>query len=197
MPRKVVVPSRKRPLAASGAERRSKAQNEPVRSPPPVFSPPRSIPSRSCAGRVVSTGRKVDFDFLSHEGFTLGHRLRVQGLEYFCSLDLPTYPGLVRKFYGTVTRGGGGIQRRVANIPICISENLIARVLHLSREGIAPTHPTNRSEALTAILGRVPNRPLRRFLQISSPLKCASSLVSSLAPSFPKSVDLISFQKKT
>ncbi len=156
MPRKAIVSRRKRPLVASGAERRSKARNEPVRPPSPIPSPPRSVSSRSCARRVVSTGRKVDFDFLSREGFTLRHHLRAQGLDFFCSLDLPTYLGLVREFYGTVTRGGGGLQERVANVPICISEDLIARDLHLSYEGIAPTHPSDRSEALTAILGIVP-----------------------------------------
>ncbi len=141
MPRKVVVPSRKRPLAASGAERRSKARNEPARPPPPVPSPPRPVPSRPCAGRAVSTGRKFAFDFLSEEGFTLGHRLRAQGLELLCSLDLPTYPGWVKKFYGTVARGSGGIQETVADVPVFISEDFIARVLHLSQEGIFPSHP--------------------------------------------------------
>ncbi len=160
MPRKIVVPSRKRPQSASGAERRSKARNDPVRPQPPVRSPPRLVPSRPCAGKAVSTGRYVNFDYLSREGFTIGHRLKAQGLEFFCSLDLPTYPGLVREFYGTVSRGNGGIQGTVAGVPLFISEDFIAQILHLPQVGVFPTYPDDRTEALTAILGSPPQSPL-------------------------------------
>ncbi len=197
MPRKSVVPSRKRPQPASGTERRSKARNDPVRPQPPVRSPPRPVSSRPCAGKAVSTGRYVNFDYLSRKGFTIGDRLRAQGLEFFCSLDLPTYPGLVREFYGTVSRGNGGIQGTVAGVPLFISEDFIAQILHLPQVGVSPTHPANRTEALTAILGSPPQSPIEKVFanQLSIEMRLLLSIISRTL--FPNRVGLTLFQKET
>ncbi len=184
MPRKTVVRKRSRPEA--GPERRSKARHDPARQQPPARSPPRAVPARPCAGKAVTTGRYVDFDYLSREGFTIGERLRVQGLEYFLTLDLPTYPELVREFYGTVHRGDGGIEGTVAGVPLFVTEDLIAHILHLPQVGVAPTHPEDRTEALTAILGYPPQSPLDEVSASSLPIE-VRILLSILSRSiFPK-----------
>ncbi len=45
-------------------------------------------------------------------------------------------------------------------VPIFILGDFITRVLHLSSEGIVPIHPSDRTEALTAILGSPPVSPI-------------------------------------
>ena len=58
--------------------------------PPPPSNPPLS-------SRSICTRRIVDFAFLEKERFDIGRKIKAQGWEYLCSLDLPTYPNLVRK----------------------------------------------------------------------------------------------------
>ena len=43
--------------------------------------------------------RKIDFRFLEKEVFEIGEYIKFQGWEFLCTLDLPTYPNLVREFY--------------------------------------------------------------------------------------------------
>ncbi len=184
MPRKAVVRKRSRPAAVP--ERRSKARHDPARQPPPDRSPPREVHVRPLAGKAVSTGRYVDFDFLSREGFTIGDRLRAQGLEYFLTLDLPTYPGLVQEFYSTVHRGDGGIEGTVLGVPLRVTEDLIAHILHLPLVGVAPAHPEDRFEALTIVLGHPPQSPLDEVSASSLPIE-VRILLSILSRSiFPK-----------
>ena len=184
MPRKTVVRKRSRPEA--GPERRSKARHDPARQPPPDRSPPRVVLVRPLAGKAVTSGRFVDFDYLSREGFTIGDRLRAQGLEYFLTLDLPTYPGLVQEFYSTVHRGDGGIEGTVVGVPLRVTEDLIAHILHLPLVGVAPAHPEDRVAALTVVLGHPPQSPLDEVSASSLPIE-VRILLSILSRSiFPK-----------
>ncbi len=184
MPRKGVVRKRSRPVA--GPERRSKARHDPARQPPPDRSPPRVVHVRPLAGKAVTSGRYVTFDYLSREGFTIGDRLRAQGLEYFLTLDLPTYPGLVQEFYSTVHRGDGGIEGTVLGVPLRVTEDLVAHILHLPLVGVAPAHPEDRFEALTIVLGQPPQSPLDEVSASSLPIE-VRILLSILSRSiFPK-----------
>ncbi|GAV63687.1 hypothetical protein CFOL_v3_07205 [Cephalotus follicularis] len=49
--------------------------------------------------RKILVGKVLDFDFCSREGFPIVEWIRFQGLEPFFSLNLPSYPELMKEFY--------------------------------------------------------------------------------------------------
>ena len=49
--------------------------------------------------RQVMSGRRILFNFLEEIGLELGDKIEEQGWVHFCSLNLPTYPTLIRNFY--------------------------------------------------------------------------------------------------
>ena len=111
-------------------EWRMKAQNEQPNHEPPQATPTPSAPpsiSLKFASKVVTTGRKINFQFLANEGFSIGDQLKDMSWGYLYLLDLPTYPNLVRKFYSTLTRGSNGF---VSNVRVK-EKNYYCR-LHIS-----------------------------------------------------------------
>ncbi|GAV74702.1 hypothetical protein CFOL_v3_18182, partial [Cephalotus follicularis] len=53
--------------------------------------------------RKILVGKILDFDFCSREGFPIVEWIRFQGLEPFFSLNLPSYPELMKEFYVHIT----------------------------------------------------------------------------------------------
>ncbi|GAV66320.1 hypothetical protein CFOL_v3_09830 [Cephalotus follicularis] len=49
--------------------------------------------------RKILVGKVLDFDFCTREGFPIVEWIRFQGLEPFFSLNLPSYPELMKEFY--------------------------------------------------------------------------------------------------
>ncbi|GAV80168.1 hypothetical protein CFOL_v3_23629 [Cephalotus follicularis] len=49
--------------------------------------------------RKILVGKVLDFDFFISEGFPIVEWIRVQGLEPFFSINLPSYPELMKEFY--------------------------------------------------------------------------------------------------
>ncbi|GAV66102.1 hypothetical protein CFOL_v3_09612 [Cephalotus follicularis] len=49
--------------------------------------------------RKILVGKVLDFDFCISEGFPIVEWIRVQGLEPFFSINLPSYPELIKEFY--------------------------------------------------------------------------------------------------
>ena len=80
--------------------------------------------------------------------------------EFLCSLDLPTYPSLVREFYSSLTRGSGGFTYTIRGVPITIIEILVSRILQMSNEGITPSTHSDKESTLKLILGRDEVNPL-------------------------------------
>ena len=77
------------------------------------------------------------------------------------SLDLPTYPNLVREFYGSITKGSGGFQCKLRWINITMNEELLCRILKISSaRGIAIVH-SDREGALKLIFDRDDINPLK------------------------------------
>ena len=79
---------------------------------------------------------------------------------YLCSLDLPTYPNLVRKFYSTLARGSNGFICEVRGKEMNIIGNLIMHIFDMSIEGDAPTIHNERETTLKLILGRKNVNPI-------------------------------------
>ena len=74
-------------------EKRSKHLEDSSREEP---SSSRRAPSMQM--RQVVSGRRILFNFLEEIGLELGDKIEEQGWVHFCSLNLPTYPTLVRIF---------------------------------------------------------------------------------------------------
>ncbi|GAV82945.1 hypothetical protein CFOL_v3_26396 [Cephalotus follicularis] len=55
--------------------------------------------------RKILVGKVLDFDFCSREGFPIVEWIRAQGLEPFFTINLPSYPELMKEFYVNI-RGG-------------------------------------------------------------------------------------------
>ncbi|GAV59403.1 hypothetical protein CFOL_v3_02934 [Cephalotus follicularis] len=53
--------------------------------------------------RKILVGKVLDFDFCTREGFPIVGWIRFQGLEPFFSLNLPSYPELIKEFYAHMT----------------------------------------------------------------------------------------------
>ena len=79
-------------------KKRSKFQEDPLhhgeREEP---SSSRRTPSMQI--RQVMSDRRILFNFLEELELEIGDNIEEQGWVYFCSLNLPTYPTLVRTFY--------------------------------------------------------------------------------------------------
>ena len=105
-------------------------------------------------------GRRVYFNFFKKEGFSIGEKLKRMSLKTLCSLDVPTYPRLVREFYDTLAKGFGRFSYRVRGTKITITQTLIGRVLQMSTEGITPSTHFDREYILKLILGRDEFDPL-------------------------------------
>ena len=99
MPRKVLA---RRKLALEvPIEHRTKARHDPPRRPPSPPPPeptiPFPIPSYHCTDKQIAPGRKLSFEFLREEGFSIGDNLQCMSFQTICSLDVPIYPNLVKK----------------------------------------------------------------------------------------------------
>nr|XP_019701785.1 uncharacterized protein LOC109504895 [Elaeis guineensis] len=91
----------------------STAQRTPSQVPSaPQF--PQQIPSRTpLSSRIVTTGRKINFEFLEKEGFVIEQKIKRLSWEFLCSLDILTYPNLVWEFFGSAEFGDKTLESKV------------------------------------------------------------------------------------
>ena len=79
-------------------ERRSKFRHDPsIQEERQEGSSSRLHPSMQM--RQVMSGRRILFNFLDEIDLNIGDKIEAQGWKDFCSLNVPTYPTLVRRFY--------------------------------------------------------------------------------------------------
>ena len=88
-------------------ERRTKARHEgPTREQP---STSQALPTLILdVGKSITIGKRIDFEFLIREDFSIEVKIKNMSLRFFYSLDLPIYPNFVKEFYGIITRGSEG-----------------------------------------------------------------------------------------
>ncbi len=153
-PKKARRTGGRRPRVANDDEER---REEPSAPSPPVAPPTVTL---SCANRTVTIGRYIDFQFLASEGFSIGERLRAQGWEHLCSLNMSTYPGLVREMFSNMALGDSGYTGYVRGTLIEINEDILSSLLQIPKYGEAPTSHPQREIALNLILGREDCGPL-------------------------------------
>ena len=83
--------------------------------PPPLLAPP---PPPLTGRKIVTIDKKVDFEFLESVHFEIGRKIRSLGWELLCTLDVPTYPNLVREFYINAKRSDDNIMSKVNGVRI-------------------------------------------------------------------------------
>ncbi|GAV63244.1 hypothetical protein CFOL_v3_06764, partial [Cephalotus follicularis] len=89
--------------------------------------------------RKILVGKVLDFDFCIREGFRIVEWIRAQGLEPFFTINLPSYPELMKEFYVHM-RGGSmdSLTTMVKNKSIELDLdrlNTILKVLNLGARG--------------------------------------------------------------
>ena len=85
--------------------------------------------------RSVTSGRKVDFNFLDREQLRIGGWLRRQHWKRFSLLDLPYYPSLIRMFFENMRLGHDSISSTVKDTLIVLTEDRLSRILGIPKEG--------------------------------------------------------------
>ena len=76
------------------------------------------------------------------------------GLQRLCSLEIPTYPNLVCKFYGTTVRTPEGLVGTVRGVSILVSKELLGSLLEIPITGPEPYYIEQRDLALNSVLER-------------------------------------------
>ena len=74
---------------------------------------PQALITDKCFNKKITTGRKINFTFLENEGFDFGNRLIKMSWRFLCSLNIPTYPRLVKEFYNTLVEVEDGCRSMV------------------------------------------------------------------------------------
>ena len=104
--------------------------------------------------RSVTSGRKVDLDFLDKENFKIRDWIRRQHWERFCTLDVPYYSSLVRNFYKNMTLGHESIVFTVKDVLIVLNEERLSQILAIPKIGKCYMTLNKKEEALKTILGK-------------------------------------------
>ncbi|GAV72400.1 hypothetical protein CFOL_v3_15888 [Cephalotus follicularis] len=86
--------------------------------------------------RKILVGKVLDFEFCIREGFPIVDWIRFQGLEPFFSLNLPSYPELMKEFYVHM-RGGSmdSLTTMVKNKRIDLDRNRLNTILDVPNLG--------------------------------------------------------------
>ena len=101
---------------------------------------------------------------------------------FLCSLNLPTYPNLVRKFYGIITRGSGGFHCKLRGIDVIVNKELLSRVPKISSIGGTTTIHSDREGALNLIFDTEDINTLKEIL--ASQLLVQMRLLHSIIAGF-------------
>ncbi|GAV63431.1 hypothetical protein CFOL_v3_06949 [Cephalotus follicularis] len=86
--------------------------------------------------RKILIGKVLDFDFCISEGFPIVEWIRVQGLEPFFSINLPSYPELMKEFYVHIlSSSNDSLSTKVKNKPIEMDLASLATILNVPNGG--------------------------------------------------------------
>ena len=102
--------------------------------------------------QVVSE-RCILFNFLEEIELDLGDKIEEQGWVHFCSLNLPTYPTLVRNFYENLIVGVDYLESQVKGKRIILSEELMSSLFRMPHTGNKYLELDDKPQALEAIRG--------------------------------------------
>ena len=124
------------------------------------------------------TAQCVSFAFLHDEGFSIGENLAAIGLEKLHSLNLPTYPNLIREFFEIAAGTPNGIIDTIRGTTITINEKILRSLLGIFTSDSEPYQLEYQDIGLNQVLGRDDCGPC---LYISAQdIKAESRLVLSI-----------------
>ncbi|GAV57797.1 hypothetical protein CFOL_v3_01333 [Cephalotus follicularis] len=84
----------------------------------------------------ILVGKVLDFDFCNNEGFPIVEWLSAQGLEPLFSINLPSYPELIKEFYVHILATSRvDLTIKVKNSEIAFDVPTLANILGIPREG--------------------------------------------------------------
>ncbi|GAV91146.1 hypothetical protein CFOL_v3_34545 [Cephalotus follicularis] len=86
--------------------------------------------------RKILVGKVLDFDFCNNEGFPIVEWLSAQGLEPLFSINLPSYPELIKEFYVHILATSRvDLTTKVKNSEKAFDESTLVNILGIPREG--------------------------------------------------------------
>ena len=116
-----------------------------------------------CSNKQITIGRKINFSFLENEGFEIENKIKRMSWGFLCSLDVPTYSGLVREFYNTLGQIGNGFKCLVKGKTLHITEDLLVRLLQISTQKQVAIRHSDRGVTLRLIFDRKDIDPLEEI----------------------------------
>ena len=72
--------------------------------------------------------------------------------EYLCSLDVPCFSALIKKFYNTLAIGENGLYAIVKRVTIKITEDILESILHMLTNGLVDTGLENKEGTIRMII---------------------------------------------
>ncbi|GAV58251.1 hypothetical protein CFOL_v3_01785 [Cephalotus follicularis] len=112
--------------------------------------------------RKILVGKVLDFDFCISKGFPIVEWIRVQGLEPFFSLNLPSYPELMKEFYVHILGSSmDSLTTKVKNKTIDLDLSRLNTILNVPNVGArgwnqrswVTSQDFNRQDRVTLLFG--------------------------------------------
>ena len=133
----------KRPRTGTSAEdreRRSKFREDPLLQEEREEGTSSRQPSMQM--RQIMSGRRILFNFLDEIYLNIGDKIEAQGWKDFCSLNVPTYPTLVRRFYENLKVKDDIIESHVRGKKIVLSEELLSSLFKMPQVVVKQEPPS-------------------------------------------------------
>ncbi|GAV59033.1 hypothetical protein CFOL_v3_02566, partial [Cephalotus follicularis] len=122
--------------------------------------------------RKILVGKVLDFDFCISEGFPIVEWIRVQGLEPFFSINLPSYPELMKEFYVHILGSSmDSLITKVKNKTIDVDLSRLNTILNVPNVGVrgwnqrswVTSQDFNRQDCVTLLFGENANHVQRMY----------------------------------
>ncbi|GAV76905.1 hypothetical protein CFOL_v3_20378 [Cephalotus follicularis] len=135
------MPNTKNIEAGEGSRKKRKSVGHKGKGGTSLPATPEATPSlprytEAYFNRKILVGKVLDFDFCNNEGFPIVERLNTQGLELLFSINLPSYPELIKEFYVHILATSRvDLTTKVKNTEIAFDVPTLANILGIPREG--------------------------------------------------------------
>ncbi|GAV77665.1 hypothetical protein CFOL_v3_21136 [Cephalotus follicularis] len=135
------MPRTKNIEAGQGSKTKKKSAGHKGKGIEPHPATPEVAPSlprypESYFNRKIVVGKILDFDFCQNEGFSIVEWISAQGLEPLFSINLPSYPELIKEFYVHILSSSmESLSTKVKNKHIDLDLDRLATILNVPNGG--------------------------------------------------------------
>jgi len=102
----------------------------------------------------VTSRKRIIFSFLKELGQWIGDLIEDQGWSFFCSLNVPTYPNLVRSFYENLRLEEQHVESTVKGKRIIVTAERLCSLLKMPNEGLKHLILKDKKKTFRTILNR-------------------------------------------